>query len=449
MHLPLSQLLAVGRPPDHPVAVRAGESINFSRFHADVAHTTKRLKAADCRSGAPICRDSYWFMVGFLSLCHAGATIIMPANAQPGTLDTLAGDCDLLLADQAAARPGAFVLDNGQSPPAPLEPYDPDRVTVAFFTSGSTGSPKRITRTAGQLEREVGLVTPLLNNKYDGRLVSGTVSHQHVYGLIFRLLWPLTSGRPFSAITHGVWETALDELQPGGLLVTSPAHLSRMAGIPPLPSSQAPGQVLSAGAPLSPDMAREAANILGIYPTEIFGSTETGACASRGTEDGDTPWAPLPGVCFGQTSEGMLRVQSPALPDGSWVETADQVALQPDGGFLFQGRADRIVKIEGKRVSLPDVEGQLSALPWVDGAAVTIVHDRLAAVVVANGGGKEKLADLGTFRFSRLLRKALADTLEPAGLPRLWRFVDALPLSDMGKRRETDLQDLFTKGEKS
>ena len=87
MHLPLSQLLAVGRPPDHPVAVRGGESIGFARFHADIAHNAQRLKAARCRTGAPVCRDSYWFMVGFLALCHAGAGIVLPANTQSGTLE--------------------------------------------------------------------------------------------------------------------------------------------------------------------------------------------------------------------------------------------------------------------------------------------------------------------------------------------------------------------------
>lgn len=449
MHLPLSQLLAVGRPPDHKVAVRAGETLGFAQFHADVAHNTRRLKAVHCRTGAPICHDSYWFMVGFLALCHAGAGIVMPANTQPGTLDALSHDYDLLLADHATNRPNAFLLETGPRDVGPLDPYDPEKVTVEFFTSGSTGSPKRIQRTAGELEREVELVTPILDADIGGGMVSGTVSHQHVYGLLFRLLWPLSCGRRFSALTHEVWETALDELEPGGLLVTSPAHLSRMAGIAPLSPSDRPSQILSAGAPLSSPVAQEAAEILGVCPTEIFGSTETGACAFRHTQNADAAWTPLPEVCFGQTPEGMLRIKSPALPDTVWVETADRVDLEPDGGFRFKGRADRIVKIEGKRVSLPEVEGQIGALAWVDEAAVTVVpsaNNRLGAVIVVNPAGRERLAALGNFRFSRLLRQKLAATQEPAGRPRLWRFVDSLPVSDMGKRREQDLQDLFTEG---
>lgn len=446
MHLPLSQLLATGRSPAVLVANRRGELIDFARFRADIAHNSARLASVNCRLGAPICSDSYWFIVGFLALCHAGAKIVMPANTQPGTLASLADMNDLLLLDGATGLSGTFRLEDGSSEAPELRPFQPDDLAIVFFTSGSTGSPKKITRTIRDLEHEVKLVSPVLNEDCSDRLVSGTVSHQHVYGLLFRLLWPLSCGRPFSTVTHEVWETVLEELEPGGILVTSPAHLSRMAGIAPLESTKMPAQVLSAGAPLLPEVAHDAAEILGVYPTEIFGSTETGACAVRETETGDAPWNPLPGVCFDRTAEGTLRIQSPALPKDVWVKTADRVDLQPNGGFRFQGRADRVVKIEGKRISLPEVEKQLSAMPWVDRAAVTVVQsgtNRLAAVVVASPAGAEKLSEMGNFRFGRLLRRELTETQESAGLPRLWRFVDALPVNDMGKRRDQDLQGLF------
>ena len=73
----------------------------------------------------------------------------------------------------------------------------------------------------------------------------------------------------------------------------------------------------------------------------------------------------------------------------------------------------------------------------------------LGAVVVASHAGKEKLMEMGEFRFSRLLRRELAHTQEPAGLPRLWRFVQSLPVGDMGKRKDRDLADLFLESWKS
>ena len=202
MHLPLSQLLAIGRAPDHQVAIRAGSGISFSQFHADVAHNAARLTAANCRTGAPVCRDSYWFMVGFLALCHAGATIIVPSNTQPGTLEALSGECDLLLVDQTTDSPGDFPLEEGGAGPWRVDPYDPKRIGVDFFTSGSTGSPKRVKRTAYLLECEVNMVSSALSAAPTEGLVSGMVSHHHVYGMLFRLLWPLSCGRPFSSTTN-------------------------------------------------------------------------------------------------------------------------------------------------------------------------------------------------------------------------------------------------------
>ncbi len=448
MYLPLSQLLTAGRPPDHKIAVRAGQIIPFRRFYADVAHNAGRLKAAHCRTGAPVCIDSYWLAVGFLALCHAGASVVMPHNTQPGTLKSLSTECDLLLADPATAARGNFLLEAGQDPLSPLEPYDPSLVAVDFFTSGSTGAPKKVKRTARLLECEVEMIIPPLGAATANRLVSGTVSHQHVYGFIFRLLWPLSAGNPFSAITHDVWETALGELEPGGVLVTSPAHLSRLAGIDAIAPHRAPSLVLSAGAPLSPEAAREGAAILGVHPTEIFGSTETGACAVRNSDIPDAPWRGLPGVRLHLTPENALVIQSPAVAAETGIATGDVAEFLPGNSFRLKGRSDRIVKIEGKRVSLPEIERELEALPYVDDAAVILVmtpRDRLGAVVVASAAGRAKLSELGEFRFGRLLRQELSRTQEPAGLPRLWRFTDTLPISDMGKRRDSDLARLFLK----
>ena len=67
---------------------------------------------------------------------------------------------------------------------------------------------------------------------------------------------------------------------------------------------------------------------------------------------------------------------------------------------------------------------------------------------MASQAGRERMNEMGTFRFSRLLRRELAHSQEPAGLPRLWRFVGALPVGDMGKRNKQDLADLFLESQK-
>lgn len=423
--IPLSRLLAVGRPDDAPVA----DGVTFARFRADVAGNAARLKG--CRRGLLVAPDGYWGAVGLLALLHAGAEVTIPPNAQPGTLAALTAD---------GATPVGGNLGPGGEGMA-LTPLDPE-TPLTFFTSGSTGEPKRVVRTLGMLEAEA-LATEAVLGRLAGPTarVHATVPHQHVYGLNFRLLWPLVTGRPFTNAMHELWETALAALDARSVLVTSPAHLTRLAGIAPLPPSRRPALVLSAGAPLPEAAAREAAAVFGTPVTEIFGSTETGAIAYRRREAGDPSWRPLPGVVAGRTPDGRLRVGA-AHVEGREHVGSDLVEMAEDGGFRLLGRADRIAKVEGKRVSLPEVEAQLRRSPLVADAAV-LTLEQLCAVVMPSVEGAARLADLGAFRFGRLLRRELSAVQEPAGLPRRWRFVSCLPDGALGKRRHADIAALF------
>lgn len=428
--IPLSRLLAVGRPDDAPVA----DGVTFARFRADVAGNAARLKG--CRRGLLVAADAYWGAVGLLALLHAGAEVTIPPNAQPGTLTALTAD--------GAVPVGGDLRPGGEGPGGEemaLTPLDPE-TPLTFFTSGSTGEPKRVVRTLGMLEAEA-LATEAVLGRLAGPTarVHATVPHQHVYGLNFRLLWPLVTGRPFASTMHELWETVPAALDAGSVLVTSPAHLTRLSGIAPLPPSRRPALVLSAGAPLPEPAAREAAAVFGTAVTEIFGSTETGAIAHRRREGGDPPWRPLPGVVAGRNPEGRLRVGA-AHVEGREHVGSDLVEMAGDGGFRVLGRADRIAKVEGKRVSLPEVEAQLRRSPLVADAAV-LTLEQLCAVVVPSAEGAARLEEIGAFRFGRSLRRELSAVLEPAGLPRRWRFVNRLPDGALGKRRHADIAALF------
>lgn len=435
--LPLSSLLGPGRAPDHPLALSGTTSIDFGRFSAETAGAAHRLRATGCRRAALLCQDSYRFAIGLFGLLQAGITAVMPANGQPGTLNALSDAFDLLVDDAFLDGPCAEV--------APLTQLDPTRPAFEFFTSGSTGAPKRIIKTLGMLEREVATLDRLWGQEMGPGPTVATVSHQHIYGLTFKLLWPLASGRPFAGEMHELWERLLDRLPADAVIITSPAHLGRLSGIAPLAPARRPRGIFSAGAPLSLSAAKDAVEILGVCPTEIFGSTETGAIATRRQTGGEEAWQALPGITIASDAEECLKLRSPFLDNDDWFKTADMIEPAANG-FHLRGRADRIVKIEGKRISLTAIEQALSSSPWTEAAAaVALPGDptRLAVLVVPSEAGRAKLAELGSFRFGRLLRKALSDTQEPAGLPRLWRFRDQLPGGHMGKRHDAELLALF------
>lgn len=436
--LALSDLLVRGRPYEHPVAVSGAHTIPFARFRADVASLASRLRADGCRSAGLWCEDGYAFVIGLLGIAYAGATAVIPPSTQSVMLSGLSGCWDHLVSDDSMLA-GRVEPVTAAPDPGPLAAIDVDGCALDFFTSGTTAEPKRVRRTLGQIEREVLAIEALVGSSGLGT-ARATVSHQHVYGLAFKLLWPLTAGRPFATRSHEVWETLLPELREGDVLVSSPAHLGRLGGIDGI---WRPALVLSAGAPLPDSAAKETSRLFGISPTEIYGSTETGAVAHRRASAENVPWVPLPGVEVTQRENSCLQLRSPWV-DG--VHDSEDVISFRDGGFELHGRADRVVKVEGKRVSLPAVEAALARLSEVREAAVVMLtgeRDQLAVAVELSPEGSVLRDRLGDFRLSRLLRSRLAAELEPLGRPRCWRFVDAIPTAAMGKRPDAIVATLF------
>ncbi|HEX4368787.1 MAG TPA: AMP-binding protein, partial [Rhodopila sp.] len=361
-----------------------------------------------------------------------GADITLPPNTRPGTL----ADLTIPIVNDAliATAPAASLA---------FTELDANRNKITFHTSGSTGAPKLIDKTLDTLQLESETLHRAFGPRLGAGPVHATVSHQHLYGLAFRLLWPLAAGVPFDARTDAVWETLLPKLHAATSIVSSPAHLTRLAGLEPIPQSHAPTLILSAGAPLSTEAARTAQTFFGRLPTEIFGSTETGAIATRRQHHGDEPWTSFPDTEIRTDSQDRMTVRTP-YTDG-WQQTQDVIEPLPTG-FRFLGRVDRIVKVEGKRVSLPAIESALQSLPLVEEAAVITLPGlptRLGAVLVLTPKGQTEQVALGVYHFTRHLRRLLSAHLEPAGLPRLWRIADSLPTRAMGKRNDAAIAALL------
>ena len=52
-----------------------------------------------------------------------------------------------------------------------------------------------------QFETEVAAQEALWGPALGEAAIVATSPHQHIYGLLFRLFWPLAAGRPFDAVT--------------------------------------------------------------------------------------------------------------------------------------------------------------------------------------------------------------------------------------------------------
>ncbi len=445
MFLPLSLLLTEGREPDHVVAIREGKGLTYVEFQRDVFDLAFKLQVGSGEQVILTAKDSYVFAVGFLALLYAGRLVVLPQNDQPRTLCLLKQKGFKLLQDGVYESTGAQISCSKFSGINSSKALDTSACEIEFYTSGSMGAPKKISKKLVQLENEINILEDYWGRDISRELVVATVSHQHIYGMLFKVLWPLCSGRPFDTCILKNWSSLQPRLEKRCMIISSPSHLSRFPENFKAEDKQFPSMVFSSGGPLSYSAAQRAFLHLGCLPMEIFGSTETGGIAYRQQNIEGTPWTPFRVVEVGQ-EEGALRVRSPYVSSGNWCQTNDLIAILKNGQFVLKGRNDRIVKVEGKRVSLPQIEIFFNNHPLVEDTSVLILDDdrkSLACIAVLNIKGENLRIKLGDFRFCRKLREELCGWFELEILPRRWRFVKHIPENSQGKRTYDELCALF------
>jgi acyl-coenzyme A synthetase/AMP-(fatty) acid ligase len=295
--------------------------------------------------------------------------------------------------------------------------------------------------------------------------VFATISHQHLYGLLVRVLWPLAAGRAFCAETYLHTEELFPRMRETSsfALATTPVHLRRMQTDAELPGLRGSTRaIFSSGGPLDETVARALAEQLGQAPIEIFGSTETGGVGwreqTRAGESAD--FRAFPDVELGLACEpgleGQLVVRSPytSLGQASAEQDDVQQTLMGDraellggGRFRLLGRADRIVKIGEKRLVLPEMESALRAHAFVADAALVpfeLIGDaRVGAVVVPSDAGQAALDAQGRRALGAALAEHLSAHWDRVLLPRAWRYVTELPRDAQGKTSQAALIELL------
>ena len=436
-----------------------GRAISFAEFKRDLADACAYLNAsatpAALKRAALYCTDTYVFCVWLFAGLGCNLQLVIPANNKRATASALANaidGIDLWLGEWPSQEAAVATPPLADAPQSALPQAFTG--TLQLFTSGSSGEPQRIDKSLSQLMAEITAQQQQWQAITAGCTVLATVSHQHIYGLLFRLLWPLSSGRPFAGKTYVDVAALLDDAErlTPALWVASPAQLSRRNDAWPWHKAEHLNGIFSSGGPLAVDDAAAIAALSGHWPLEIYGSTETGGIAWRQQQDGNILWTPLAGVALDtyQSAESqlpLLHVRSPWVESG--FATQDRVAFVGER-FELRGRADAIAKIEEKRISLTQVEQLLSASPLVASAKVLALpknaersRDLLGALVVPTRAGALELNQHGKSALMRKLRAWLAPDLDGVALPRSWRFVREIPVNQQGKSPRELLMQAF------
>jgi acyl-CoA synthetase (AMP-forming)/AMP-acid ligase II len=369
------------------------------------------------------------------------------------------------------------IVDLAGDPDSALPGQDPDDVSVLLGTSGTTGTPKIVMRTAnGTLAMARDVVSRSGVGPDDVFLIAAPVSGGigYINGLCGALATGCTVVLTRSLEADDVIE--LIERYRATALTSVPTILRRMAAALGASNRDISSLRLlqSGGAFIHPESAELLESRFGCPVISAYGAVDLGSPSMVAADDFSaahrhaTVGFPFPqaelrlidetgaDVGEGEIGEVVMRGPNTALgyfadPDATqalfddkgWGHFGDLGRIDEDGYLRIVGRIKEIINRGGKKLSIDEIEGHVRGCPGVLDVAVVGYADsemgeRCAAIVV-------------TAPTLELTVDRLQSLLSERGVPKsLWPEriiqVDVLPISPQGKVRRRDLRVLVEGG---
>lgn len=476
------------RGPDVSAVHEMGETWGFARLDREVRAFADFFQGLGVVAGDRVlflAENGFALATGVLACSRIGAWVI-PLNARLTALEVdkirshasprvivfttrVSPDAKLHSSrlgarhDPALSVLGATVLvDQEVRDPEPDEPEPQNRVAAMLYTTGTTGDPKGVMLTNGNLLFNAARSSATRKVR-PGDRAYGVLPLTHVYGLAAVYLGTLYRGGGVDMVARFDPNAASLALAKEGVTIFMgvPAMYQRL-----LERAELRGEPLAApnlrytsigGAPVDLDLKRRIETVTGIPLINGYGLTETSptVCVARMDDPrpDDTVGVVVPGVEIKVVSDsgdemlageiGELMVRGPLVmkgyyrdpgrtaevigPDG-WLRTGDLARVDADGYIYIVGRLKELIIRSGFNVYPPEVEAVLSSHPNV----------ALAAVIGRSvGGNEEVVAFVQPLESKRVteddLRDFIADKLAPYKRPSLYQFRDELPAAASGK----------------
>jgi benzoate-CoA ligase len=460
------------------VAIRYGDhAVTYEAVHDSICRAGNVLESLGVGREDRVLMvldDSPTFVALFLGAMRAGA---VPAPVS--FLDTTenfahyARDsyAKLIVAEDAllerlpagAMARSAFEQALAQSP-GERTPADthPDDMAFWLFSGGSTGFPKGVVHlhhdipyTCEHYAREILRIS-------ESDVTFSSTKLYHAYGLGNNLTFPYYVGattvlRPGRPDPKGLLETAQHHRPT--LFFSVPTLYGAMVNLPDAAEHDISSVrfCVSAAEPLAPEVLRRWQRCFGLDIVDGIGSTEMLHiyCSNRpGDVRPGTSGKPVAGYELALLDEhgrpvaegevGNLHVKgdsalayywhqhekTKAAINGEWFFTGDRYRVDANGDYVYEGRADDMIKIGGLWASPIEIENVLVEHPRVlEAAAVGVDADyttRVKAFVICRGdaGDDGLIAELQQWCKSRLRRYEYPHFIE---------FVEDLPKTPTGK----------------
>ena len=380
----------------------------------------------------------------FLALQRLGAVALPLDAALPPAQRPLA----------AAALGAAWLLEEGGDVWRPLTTDERPGVEqsreadscLIKTTSGTTGQPRTLCFTSENMLADGRQIISSMDIRPDDRNL-GAIPLGHSYGLGNLVMPLIMQGTPvicsIEILPHALAEQ-VEAYQvtvlPGVPVVLRALGESMVAG--PRNALHTLRRVISAGAPLRPEVAARFLQSTGLHVQNFYGSSETGGiCFDRtgeATLTGRSVGRPLDGVRVNLGDENRVVVGSRAVvAPGEWV-VSDLGRWNEAGELVLTGRAAPLVNIGGKKVAPAEIERTLRTLEGVTDAWVGVQIREIS------GGHAEEflLAAVETTRSREEVLGTLATVLPAWQIPRRLWVMPQLPRNARGKLDRDELERL-------
>ena len=404
-------ILFQARLNPNAIAVSIGpREISYSKFVVDIERITRRLHGLNLpRTGcvAVELQEPYVKWLCVIALARMG--IVSASAIDPAKLHLLSPSASLVRANQAPG-PGRVPVDPEWLSPASddLPPFvdgqhDPDALCRIVLSSGTTGEPKKVGLTYGQLR---------LRNRTAARThgLNATARQLSLVGMVtiggFMIAvsgWSLggTVILPAMDPSQSLADIVLKSRP--NLLLLAPAQLATL--LDTLPPGHWPSEkmhVYVTGSAMPRSLSERARLRLSQHIFVLYGSTEAGTVSiahasviderpgfagyvvpAAEVQIVDDNHQPVP-----QGTAGQIRVRSDGMAEGyldddgegdmafrdGWFYPGDVGAMTADGGLLLTGRHRELMNLGGTKLAPLVVEEVLLTCPGIDDLAVFSVE---------------------------------------------------------------------------
>ncbi|MBI4228791.1 MAG: acyl--CoA ligase, partial [Deltaproteobacteria bacterium] len=297
----------------------------------------------------------------------------------------------------------------------------PDDEAIYLYSTGSTGKPKCVARTHLNLLALAENHTQTVGWTADDKILF-VISLSHTYAL-GNFISGIKVGASLYVLSSFNRNKVIDLIEREAITVfpAVPFMLDVLAGtfLPNPRDFSSLKMVISAGSPLSKDVFYRFHEKFGIYPRQLYGSTETGVIAMNLSENIETNFdsvgQPVKNVevkilrgdgMVARTGEGgEIAVKSTSMASGyrglpedtmsvfrdGYYHTGDLGTMDKEGYIRIIGRKKTFINISGNKVNPREVEDQISRHSKVKEVVVLGVSDSkgnevVKAVIVPGSG---------------------------------------------------------------